>query len=229
MDADGRVGLYYCPREDDPLFAAGASWLGRNPASGAPVSQPGIPGIEAITAEPRAYGFHATLKPPMRLTLGRSWSELERAVETLARQIAPFTLPKLAVTNVQGFLALREALPSPPLQALADACVMETDEFRAPASEAELARRRRTPLTASQEAMLVRYGYPYVLSTWFFHMTLTGRLSPDEHVAWRPAAERFFAMAVAAPRVVTEICLFTQRAPGAPFVIARRVPLSPGV
>jgi putative phosphonate metabolism protein len=225
MARDARVGIYYCPREDDPLFAAGAAWLGRNPTHIDPMTQPDIPGIEEVTAEARGYGFHATLKPPMRLAPGCTWNGLMTATQALAERIAPFELPPLAVMNLHGFLALRETEPSAPLQALADACVEELDGYRAAASEAELARRRRAQLTAAQEAMLVRFGYPYVLDTWFFHMTLTRRLSSPEHQTWRPAAEQFFAAAVTARRQVTDVCLFTQTRLGAPFVIAARMPL----
>ena len=220
-----RVGVYYCPETDDPLFAAGAAWLGRDPGTGAPAAQPDLAGVAEVTAEARVYGFHATLKPPMRLASGHSWAALLAAVDGLAGQIAPFALPPLAVTDVHGFLALRETEESPPLQALADACVEKLDRFRDPPSEAELARRRRAGLTEAQEAMLTRWGYPYVLGTWFFHMTLTRRLSVEEHGVWRPEAERFFAAAVAKPRVVTNVCLFTQTGPGAPFVIAELVGL----
>jgi len=214
-----RVAVYYCPVEDDPLFAAGAAWLGR-------AVQPNIPGIEEITAEARGYGFHATLKPPMRLASGQSWDGLLEATHALANRIAPFELPTLAVTDLHGFLALRETSFCPPLQALADTCVEQLDQFRAPPPEAELARRRRAGLTAAQEAMLLRFGYPYVLDTWFFHMTLTRRLSADEHQFWRPAVEQFFAASVKIKRLVTHICLFTQADSGAPFEIAARVPLN---
>jgi hypothetical protein len=111
------------------------------------------------------------------------------------------------------------------LQALADACVADLDGFRAPPTEAELARRRRSSLTAEQDAMLVRWGYPYVFGTWFFHMTLTRRLSAEEKALYQPAAEAHFAAALAAPRRVVDICLYTQAGPGAPFVIAERLPL----
>ena len=74
-----------------------------------------------VTAEPRQYGFHATLKPPMRLRSGAEWDALAGAAAELAAGIAPFELPPMAVTDVHGFLALRETEPSPPLQALADA------------------------------------------------------------------------------------------------------------
>jgi putative phosphonate metabolism protein len=225
MAPEARVGIYYCPHENDPLFAAGAAWLGRNPARGDRVVQPEIPGIDELTSEARLYGFHATLKPPMRLAEGLSWDELLTATRELAARIAPFALPPLAVTDLHGFLALCETTFCPPLQALADACVERLDAFRAPPPEAELARRRRAQLTEAQEAMLVRFGYPYVLNTWFFHMTLTRRLSAAEHAIWRPRTERFFDAAVRMSRVVTDICLFTQAGPGEAFVMGERVAL----
>jgi putative phosphonate metabolism protein len=224
MNPDFRVGVYYCPREDDLLFMAGATWLGRDPASGMRLAQPGLPGIDEVTAEARTYGFHATLKPPFRLANGCSWNDLVAAARDLAGRLAPFELPPLAVRDLHGFLALRETEPSPPLQALADACVVELDRFRAPPSDAEMARRRRARLTEAQESMLIRYGYPYVLETWFFHMTLTRRLSREEHAFWRPESERFFPMA-ATRRMVADICLFTQSTQGKSFVIAERLAL----
>ncbi len=225
MSPDARVGVYYAPRADDVLFSDAARWLGRDPQSGATMRQPDIAGIAEVTAEPRLYGFHATLKPPMRLAAGSTWDELVAATAALAERTAPFDLPPLSVQDLFGFLALREKVPSAPLQALADACVEQLDAFRAPPTEAELARRRRGGLTARQDDMLVRWGYPYVFDTWFFHMTLTRRLSPEEKRVFMPAAEGWFARAMVAPRQVCEICLFVQPSPGAPFVIRERVPL----
>jgi putative phosphonate metabolism protein len=220
-----RVALYYAPSSDDALLGQGNTWLGRDTVGNVPLPQPAVPGIAEVTAEPRGYGFHATLKPPMRLVPGTDWFDLLRAVEDLAGRIAPFELPTLAVMDLHGFLALRETEPCAALQALADACVREVDRFRAPPSEAELARRRRAGLTAEQDEMLVRWGYPYVFGTWFFHMTLTRRLSAAEKAVFLPAAEAFFADALAVKRRVTEICLFTQRAEREAFVVAERVRL----
>ncbi len=225
MGPDARVAVYYAPRPDDVLSADAAAWLGRDPASGATVPQPDIVNIAEVTAEPRLYGFHATLKPPMRLASGRTLDDVVAAATALADRIAPFDLPALSVQDVFGFLALRETAPSAPLQALADACVEHLDAFRAPASEAELGRRRRGNLTARQDAMLVRWGYPYVFDTWFFHLTLTRRLSTAEKQVFTPAAETYFARAIATPRRVGDICLFVQRNPGMPFVIRERLVL----
>jgi len=225
MGPDARIAVYYAPRPDDPLFAAAATWLGRDPESNAPAPQPILANIEEVTAEPRLYGFHATLKPPMRLSEGRQWFDVLEAATELADRTAPFELPTLAVSDVFGFLALRETTPCPPLQALADACVAHLDPFRAPPPEVELARRRRAGLTPLQQSMLQRWGYPYVLETWFFHLTLTRRLTAAEKALYQPAAEHYFARAIATPRRVMDICLFIQPAPGEPFVIAERLKL----
>lgn len=225
MTPQFRVAIYYAPLPDDPLTSLSAGWLGRDPVTGAPVRQPDIAGIADITAEPRRYGFHATLKPPMRLAEGRCWQDLMGAVRAVAAQISPFALPRLSVQNLHGFLALRERVACPPLQALCDACVARLDDFRAPSTEAELARRRQSRLTPGQEAMLDHWGYPYVFEEWFFHMTLTRRLTPEEKAEFRPAAEAWFAEALAAPRQVTDICLFTQSGADEPFRLAERVPL----
>jgi hypothetical protein len=218
-----RIAIYYTPSNDDPLFAASTIWLGRDSATNAPAAQPDIPNIAEITSDARMYGFHATLKPPMRPNA--PWETFLSAATAMARTMKPFELPPVAVMDLHGFLALRETHPSPELQHLSDACVEHLDEFRAQSSPQELARRRRSPLTPEQDAMLERWGYPYVFETWFFHMTLTRRLSPEEKALYQPKAEAHFANAIAHPRRVTDICLFTQAAPGAPFTIAERLPL----
>jgi hypothetical protein len=189
------------------------------------VPQPDIPALHEITAEPCLYGFHATLKPPMRMRPGVNWDALVSAAVDLAAGIAPFALPGMTVADVHGFLALRETEPSPALQALADLCIAWLDEFRAAPTEAELGRRRGAGLSPVQDAMLRRWGYPYAFGTWFFHMTLTRRLSAEEKAHYRPAAERHFASALTTPRCVSDICLFTQSEPGHPFLLTARLPL----
>lgn len=220
-----RVGVYYAPPSRDALAVAGATWLGRDADDNTPCPQPALTDIAAVTADARRYGFHATLKPPMRLLADRRWDDFLHAAEAMASRIAPFDLPVLAVAELHGFLALRETAPCPALQALADLCVAELDDLRAQPDVAELARRRQSPLTATQDALLARWGYPYVFGEWFFHMTLTRRLSAEERAYWRPAAEDFFADALRVPPRVTEICLFTQAVPGQAFTIAARIPL----
>ncbi len=220
-----RVALYYTPEAADPLAARAAAWLGRDADSNAPRAQPDLPDIAAITADPRSYGFHATLKPPMRLLPGVTWRDVVAATRDIAASVPSFALPPMAVTDLRGFLALCETTPSPSLQALSDVCVAGLDHLRAPPEPDELARRRRHGLRPAQEANLTRWGYPHVFATWFFHMTLTRRLAPEERALYQPAAEAWFADVLTIPRHVSDLCLFTQSSPAAPFTIAERIPL----
>ncbi|MEP0962053.1 MAG: DUF1045 domain-containing protein [Roseobacter sp.] len=69
-------------------------------------------------------------------------------------------------------------------------CVRELDRFRPPASEAELARRRKVGLNPSQEAVLVQRGYPYVAAEFGFHMTPAARLPQGDIAVWSDAVRR---------------------------------------
>ncbi|HYZ62967.1 MAG TPA: DUF1045 domain-containing protein [Acetobacteraceae bacterium] len=225
-DEGSRVALYYAPDPDDPLWRAGCAWLGRDPETDAALPQPDLPDIASVTADARLYGWHCTLKPPMRLAT--SYAAFRSDVAALARSLRAFEMPPLAVADLSGFLAVRETRPSPELQALADACVAWVDHHRLPPNEAELARRRQNGLSPEAEALLERWGYPGVFARWRFHMTLTRRLTPEEHAIYRPATEAHLEAALAHPRRVTSLCIYTQAAPGAPFLISERVPFAGG-
>ncbi|WP_347265544.1 DUF1045 domain-containing protein [Roseococcus pinisoli] len=218
-----RAAIYYAPELDDPLHDAASAWLGRDAVSGKARAQPGLPEVEAITAEPRGYGFHATLKPPFRLAQG--YEALLAETRRWASTMAPFELPPLSVQDLKGFLALRETETCPPLHALADSAVEALDAHRTPPTEEELARRRKAKLSAAHEELLGRWGYPYVMGEWQFHMTLTRRLTPEERDIYRPAAEAHFAGIAGVPRKVEAVCVYTQAAPGAPFLIGERIRL----
>lgn len=220
-----RIALYYAPGTDDPLHQRTSAWLGRDAVSGAEIPQPAIAGVDIseVTADARGYGFHATLKPPFRLE-GDMQAALQTAQDFAART-APFALPALQITDLDGFLALREAEPCPPLQALADGAVTALDPHRAPATEAEIARRKPEKLSPRQREYLASWGYPYVFTEWRFHMTLTRRLTPAEKAIILPAVIEALGDTLSLTRTVSDICIFTQAAPGAPFTILERLKL----
>ena len=67
-----RYALYYAPRPGDGLAVAAGQWLGRDPETGQTRALRPVPGVAMdrlveITAEPRLYGFHGTLKAPIAL------------------------------------------------------------------------------------------------------------------------------------------------------------------
>ena len=172
-----RHAIYWVPKGD--LAAWGARWLGWDFEAGREVSQLD-PALVALTGEPRRYGLHATLKAPFRLVEGKDEAELGEAIAALAARLRVAEAPGLVPARIGRFLALVPEGDGAAIGALAAACVTELDAFRAPPTEAELARRRATPLDAQEEAHLVRWGYPHVLDRFRFHVTLTGLLGPGE-------------------------------------------------
>jgi hypothetical protein len=143
----------------------------------------------------------------------------------VALRTRPFALQPLRLAEHHGFLALLESEKSAALQALCDDCVIALDEHRAPPTPEEIARRRPERMTERQRAHLARWGYHYVFEEWWFHVTLSRRLTPEERDVVQPALTAHMGDAAARPRRVTELCLFTQAGPGAPFLIAERLPL----
>ena len=75
-----------------------------------------------------------------------------------------------------------------------------------PLTEAEIARRRPETLTPRQRALLDRWGYPFVMEEFLFHLTLTDRL-PDPGPAMA-ALGAHFAPVLPRPFVIEDLCLF---------------------
>lgn len=222
-----RYALYYAPAPDHPLWRASCAWLGRDPSAAADTRAPPRPHVR----EPWRYGFHATLKAPMRLAPGHDEASLHEAIGVLARSTPRFEMPALSVQWLGDFLALRPAQALPhdhALQRLADACVERLDPWRAPPTPHELERRTQAGLDDEQRALLARWGYPHVHHRWRLHFTLTDTL-PAGDTALRTdlqrQAERYFAAALAAPLGCDALCLYLEPAAGAPFMLARRYPL----
>ena len=201
-----RYALYYAPPPG--LWAeTAAHWLGRDAVSGEARMQP-HPDLEALTVSARRYGFHGTLKAPFALAEGVSEDDLVAAVEVFAAGIAPVTVEGLAVADLDGFLALLPTGDTTALNALAAQVVARFDRFRAPLSEAERARRQPERLSEVQRALLDTWGYPYVMDAFRFHMTLTDRLTPEQHAWVRPLAEAVFAPVLPRPFVLGALSVF---------------------
>jgi phosphonate metabolism protein PhnN/1,5-bisphosphokinase (PRPP-forming) len=229
-DADARYAIYYVPPPASPLARLGARLLGRDVESGAEVPflpLEGVPPEEQRerTQSARHYGFHATLKPPFRLNEVTTAAKLEAALRAFAAATPPVTLPGLALQPLGGFLALQPSARSTALEALAADCVMAFDRFRAPAPDSELAERRAAGLTPAQDALLRRWGYPYVLREFRFHMTLTDRLAAADRARWRQALAHHVDRLPAGP-VTIGLALVWQPDRASPFRVVRHVALS---
>lgn len=201
-----RYALYYCPDPDSPWGRFGEDWLSRDEAR--------------EIAEARRYGFHATLKAPFRLAPGMRLAQLVDELDRHCATLAAFEVPRLVLARMDDFLALVPAAPEPRLDALAASCVRNFERFRAPPGQDEIARRYRAGLTALQEANLARWGYPHVLESFRFHLSLTGRLlgvsESTVEAHWREAAARLADLGEV-PLSIDAISVSEEPASGAPF------------
>lgn len=225
-----RYALYFAPRPSSAWWKFGARWLGRDAATGERVEQLAIAGLppeafHALTAEPRGYGFHGTLKAPFALREGASRDALADALGRFCRARHPLPLPPFEVKRLDDFLAFVPATRVSHVNELAADCVREFEAFRAPLAAADLDRRRRKGLSPRQDRYLEEWGYPYVFAEYRFHLTLTGGLgdTPPHEVAALVAAAREALDALdAAPLQLDAVCLFEQSEARAPFRLLKR-------
>ncbi|MET4390605.1 putative phosphonate metabolism protein [Bradyrhizobium sp. F1.4.3] len=179
-----RYAIYFVADAASTLSRFGAELLGYAAHTGREVPFPGealrtAPDWRDVSADPRKYGFHATLKAPMALAPGRTEAELATACATFAGRARPIPLIHPVVDSISGFIAVIPAEPVGELQQLAADCTRDFDEFRAALSTEDRARRKPEKLGERQRDYLDRWGYPYVMEEFRFHMTLTGRLDAE--------------------------------------------------
>ena len=227
-----RFAIYYAPAATDPLWRTAVEWLGRDALSGevhdGPVADLKPAELGAVSASPRRYGFHATIRAPMALADGKSRGELEAALERFAAATAPVAVGKLKLDLLDGFLALVPAGQPTELTAFAAEVVRHFEPFRAPLSSDDRARRTKGGhLTDRQIDLLDQYGYPYVLEQFQMHLTLTDRLPEPERERYRAAAAAHFGDLTAAEILLDRLVLFHEPEPGAPFVRLGDYVLSP--
>ena len=218
-----RYAIYFAPDRHSPWRQFGARWLGRDEHDSTPLAQPLLAGISQeelarVTQEPRRYGFHATLKAPFYLAADHDEASLIRRLDALARTLSPLALGPLRIASLGAFLALIPENSPSGLQALAAACVIGLDDLRAPMREAELARRHIENLDVRALELLNTYGYPHVMERFRLHLTLTGPI--DDALAGKISealAPELARLDAQAPLRLDRLCLFVEKAPGAPF------------
>jgi putative phosphonate metabolism protein len=181
-----RYAIYFTAKPGSKLDGFGAELLGYDATTGEDLAFPdGIvqlaPDWRELTRDPRKYSFHATLKAPLSLAPGKTEADFLAACEAFASTPRPIPAIKPVVGSISGFIAVVPAERSAELERLAADCVSEFDAFRAPLTLEDRARRNPSALTPRQRGYLDRWGYPYVMEDFRFHMTLTGRLPPERH------------------------------------------------
>src|SRR5262245_18729772 len=219
-----RYAIYYAPAPGTALDDFGASLLGYDARTATDLPFPDdvmqiMPDWRELTRDPRKYGFHATLKPPMTLAEGKTEAELVAACEAFASAPRPVPLIEPIIDMIAGFIAVIPASASDELQQLAADVTREFDSFRAPLTAENWARRNPEKLTPRQCEYLDRWGYPYVLEEFRFHMTLTGRLDAKRRGPIIAMLQQRFRDTGLRELAIDQIALFRQSGASARFQI----------
>ncbi|ABB40129.1 phosphonate metabolism protein [Oleidesulfovibrio alaskensis G20] len=225
-----RYAIYYLPPRRSRLEALGTDWLGRTPDD--PHRKPprpplgfSVPEHASLTGAPKKYGFHATLKAPFELAPEVTEKDLLRETATICREHSPFALSGLAVSYFGNFLALTPTAVSPALHKLAADCVRRLDHLRAPLSRHDLERHMRKGLSGRQERLLRRFGYPFVLEEYRFHMTLTDAVETRLRPEYKNRLEALLHAYLADAVPVHEVTVCFQPDRSSPFTERARVAL----
>ena len=210
-----RYAIYYASPPLSDLDRFGAHLLGYDAFNGEDLPfadgiLQAVPDWLNLTSDPRKYGFHATLKAPMSLAHSRTETELVAACKAFAATPRAIPVIRPVVGSIEGFIALVPSEPPPELIRLAAACVGEFDSFRAPLTDADRARRNPAQLTPAQREHLDRWGYPYVMDDFRFHMTLTGRLGNERREPLLTLLAARFAALELATLPIDRIAVFRQ-------------------
>jgi len=218
-----RYAIYFAPAHHSSWWEFGTHWLGRDECLDLQIAQPALAQITTeelyeATAQPRRYGFHATLKAPFALSGGHTQDDLMTRMQALAGTLRPVALGPMQAAMLGDFVALMPVTVRDELMELASACVTGLDDLRAPLSAADLLRRKAEQLDTREQALLAQYGYPYVLERYRLHLTLSGPVAPTmaERIL-QAAAGPVSELNKKAPLVLDRLCLFVESSPGQPF------------
>jgi putative phosphonate metabolism protein len=232
--AGPRFAIYFVPAADTALYRFGAAVLGYDCYTGAPIARlhdvgPSEAEWTELTAEPRTYGFHATLKAPFRLRPEFDQGDLLAEVRTLAASISKIPTLEPAVGLIGGFVAIIPRSASPALDRLAADCVKAFERFRQPMTAQERARRLAAGLSPHQALNLDRWGYPYVFEEFRFHMTLTGRIGPERRASIHALLQNEFARRCGSGSIrLDRLALARQDEPHAQFRVMGSAPVGRG-
>ncbi len=233
-DNGPRYAIYFVPSAESRLYRYGSSVLGYDSYTGNTVAFPAEFGDGAVnwnelTATPRRYGFHATLKAPFRLAPSCTERQLSNALHSFASLGHATHSFTPGLRELEDFIAIVPSRVEESLNALAASCTTIFDAYRAPITPQERARRIASGLSQSQIQNLDRWGYPYVLAEFRFHMTLTGAVPQRRKKAIVAVLLNGFRRMNVEPSIaIDRLALMKQESPDAPFRVLSEAALKIG-
>lgn len=226
-----RYAIYYTPPRNSRLESAGIHWLGRTPLRyGQPPHD--IPEgffkqeYYKIIEAPRWYGFHGTIRAPFELAKHVTPKTFVEEIRNICASHTPFKLSGLSISCFGGFLALTPATACPELLKLHSDLIRRLDHLRPQLSRFDLKRHLDKQLSERQERLLRRFGYPFVLEEFKFHMTLTGTIEDKVRRSYKEKMEHILNPYLTESIPINEVTVYMQPDRKTPFVEHARIPLT---
>lgn len=223
-----RYAICYAPEKNSPLNSFGQTWLGRDVRTGNRIDQPEVEGVYSqelrnIVSPAAFYGFHGTLKPPFYLPVPELEEKLISDIQAFAASEKSFHLPRLTVARIGRILVLEPERSSDPINRLAERCVRHFDSYRRSSSCEDSDDRASSRLSSTQQENIIKWGNPYVMDEFKFHLSLTGPIL-DIHLSdhlMRVIQRQIAALDLNSIEVAS-ICLFFQADKNQPFLLHSR-------
>ena len=128
----------------------------------------------------KKYGFHGTLIPPFKLNKNYSTNTLFKKTEDITKKFKKFKFYKFKLKRLNNFYVFVQNKKNNNINKLSNRLVRELFKFRSPLTKKEIDRRNPSKLSKFQLNILYKWGYPYLMSEFNFHMTLASEVSGNK-------------------------------------------------
>ena len=192
MKKYSRYAIYYAPPKESSLEEFGRYWFGWDPLNAKLINNKhrinylnrfGIKNLINIDKNvliPKKYGFHGTLIPPFKLNKNYSTNTLFKKTEEIAKKFKKFKFYKFKLKKINNFYAFVQNKKNNNINKLSNRLVRELFKFRSPLTKKEIDRRNPSKLSKLQLNILYKWGYPYLMSEFNFHMTLASEVTGNK-------------------------------------------------
>ena len=192
MKKYSRYAIYYAPPKGSSLEEFGRYWFGWDPVNAKLInnkhrinylSRFGIKNLINIDKNvliAKKYGFHGTLIPPFKLNKNYSTNTLFKKTEEIAKKFKRFKFYKFKLKKINDFYAFVQNKKNNNINKLSNRLVRELYKFRSPLTKKEIDKRNPSKLSKLQLNILYKWGYPYLMSEFNFHMTLASEVTGNK-------------------------------------------------
>ncbi len=192
MKKYSRYAIYYAPPKKSSLEEFGRYWFGWDPLNAKLINNKhrinylnrfGIKNLINIDKNvliAKKYGFHGTLIPPFKLNKNYSTNTLFKKTEEIAKKFKKFKFYKFKLKKMNNFYAFVQNKKNNNINKLSNRLVRELFKFRSPLTKKEIDRRNPSKLSKLQLNILYKWGYPYLMSEFNFHMTLASEVTGNK-------------------------------------------------